>query len=269
LIKKVTMGQGDRKRAILEFLGDRPFATVHDLTALLGASPATVRRDIAKLHAVGSVRKVFGGIAAMEAAAGPERISARPFAENQTIAVAQKAAIATAAERLVSDGDALIIHGGSTCLMFAQRLASRSLRIYTNSMPLAASLAAEGVCHLTVAGGELYREPGVLYTPNSGPPEFYASKFFLGAQAIDASGLMESSPLIAQEINRLLARTDEVVVLADSRKFSIRTRHHVLGLSRISTLVTDTGLSEADYDMLLEAGINVILAEPLTEDALP
>ena len=40
-------------------------------------------------------------------------------------------------------------------------------------MPLAATLAAEGVCHLTVSGGDLYREPGILYTPNAGPPEFY------------------------------------------------------------------------------------------------
>jgi DeoR family ulaG and ulaABCDEF operon transcriptional repressor len=132
-------------------------------------------------------------------------------------------------------------------------------------MPLAATLAADGICHLTVSGGDLYREPGILYTPNAGPPEFYASRFFLGAQAIDQMGLMESSPLIAREIERLLPRTDEVVVLADSRKFSVRTRHHVLSLSRIATLVTDSGIAEEDHAMLVEAGVNVMIAQPLKE----
>jgi DeoR family ulaG and ulaABCDEF operon transcriptional repressor len=261
----MTMGQNERWRAILAFLQDRPFATVHELTELLDTSPATVRRDIAKLHDTGSVRKVFGGIAAIEGYGPNERIGARPFAENKMIAVAAKAAIASAAQHLVRDGDSVIIHGGSTCYLFAQHLARRNLRIYTNSMPLAATLAAEGICHLTVSGGDLYREPGILYTPNAGPPEFYASRFFLGAQAIDQHGLMESSPLIAREIERLLPRTDEVVVLADSRKFSVRTRHHVLGLSRIATLVTDDGITEADHAMLVDAGVTVIIAQPLRE----
>jgi DeoR family ulaG and ulaABCDEF operon transcriptional repressor len=262
------MNRNDRTRTILDFLRDRPFATVHDLTAVLGTSPATVRRDIAQLHDLGSVRKVFGGIAAVEGYGTPER-SARPFAENKMIAVEAKAAIAAAAEQLVRDGDSLIIHGGSTCYLFAQRLARRNLRIYTNSMPLAATLAAEGSCHLTVAGGDLYREPGILYAPNAGPPEFYASKFFIGAQAIDGSGLMESSPLIAREIERLIARTDEVVVLADSRKFSVRTRHHVLSLSRIATLVTDNGISDVDHAMLVDAGITVVVAPPLRDGIAP
>lgn len=256
------MSQNDRKRAILDFLKDRPFATVHELTLLLDTSPATVRRDIAKLHDHGSVRKVFGGIAAVEGYGALERTAARPFDENRMIAVEAKAAIAGAAQDLARDGDAIMIHGGSTCFLFAQGLARRNLRVYTNSMPIAATLAAEGICHLTVSGGDLYREPGILYAPNAAPPEFYASKFFLGAQAIDSSGLMESSPLIAREIERLVPRTDEIVVLADSRKFSVRTRHHVLSLSRIGTLVTDTGITDADHAMLVEAGIRVIVAEP-------
>ena len=88
------------------------------------------------------------------------------------------------AAALVQDGDALIIHGGSTCYLFALLLANRNVRIYTNSMPLAATLWQNGTCHLSLAGGELYREPGIVFSQQAGPPEFYASKFFLGAQAI-------------------------------------------------------------------------------------
>ena len=111
------------------------------------------------------------------------------------LAVDAKRAIAREAEKLVRDGDAIIIHGGSTCYLFALRLARRNVRIYTNSLPLASRLYQDGDCHLTLAGGEFYREPGIVYSLRGSEPEFYASKFFLGAQGIGPQGIMESHPL--------------------------------------------------------------------------
>ncbi|MFN0116653.1 MAG: DeoR/GlpR family DNA-binding transcription regulator [Paracoccaceae bacterium] len=254
----------ERHALILRALRARPFATVRDLQTLLDASPATIRRDIAKLHGAGQVRKVFGGIAAQDRGS-PERLSARPFGENQGLAVAAKRAIAAAAAALVSDGDAIIIHGGSTCLIFAERLAQRSVRIFTNSMPLAATLSRHGTCHLTLSGGDLYREPGILFSASGAMPEFYASKFFIGAQAIGPRGTMESNPLIVREAEKLLARADEVVVLADSRKFGLRARYELLGMSRVGTLVTDDGITAEDLGMLKDAGVRVIVAETLPE----
>jgi DeoR family ulaG and ulaABCDEF operon transcriptional repressor len=255
------MDESERHRLITDVLKERPFATVKDLLDVVKVSPATIRRDIAKLHEAGQVRKVFGGIAAAEHEASPERLAARPFEENRMLAVDAKRAIAREAEALVRDGDALIIHGGTTCYLFALRLARRNVKIYTNSMPLAARLWEDGSCHLTLAGGELYREPGIIYAQGSSPPDFYASKLFLGAQGIGPHGIMESHPLIARESERLLSRADELVLLADSRKFSIRTRYTVLPLSRISTLITDDGLTSEHAKMLDDAGIRTIIAK--------
>ncbi|HET6161930.1 MAG TPA: DeoR/GlpR family DNA-binding transcription regulator [Dongiaceae bacterium] len=255
------MNEGERHRHILSFLRDRPFATVRDLSQIVVASPATIRRDIGKLHEMGAVRKVFGGIAAADNGTGPDRLSSRPFEENQMLGVDAKKAIAEEAEKLVNDGDALIIHGGSTCYLFALRLARRNVKIYTNSMPLASTLWQNGSCHLTIAGGELHRGPGILYSPGIELPEFYASKFFIGAQGVGPAGVMESHPLLVREVERLLGRADEVVVLADSRKFGVRARYAVVSFSRIATLITDEGLAEADERMLTDAGINVVIAK--------
>ncbi len=263
------MSEAERHRLILRCLEDRPFASVRDLHQVVLASPATIRRDIAKLNEMGAVRKVFGGIAAAEANGAPERFASRPFQENQMLGVGAKKANAEEADKLVRDGDSLIIHGGSTCYLFALHLAHRNVKIYTNSMPLAATLWQNGTCHLTVAGGDLYREPGVLYSPAAEPLEFYASKFFIGAQGIGPSGLMESHPLIVREAQKLLPRADEVVVLADSRKFGVRARHSIIGLSRIGTLITDDGLSDSDAKMLSDAGIRVIIAKTPAETERP
>jgi DeoR/GlpR family transcriptional regulator of sugar metabolism len=255
-----TMIESERHRLILDHLENRQFATVKDLMGILAVSPATIRRDMARLHSTGRVRKVFGGIAAGNGAATPEQLSARPFEENQVLGVEAKRAIAAEAEKLVRDGDALIIHGGTTCFIFAQRLARRSVRIFTNSMPLAAALWDKGTCHLTIAGGELHREPGIIASPSDYSPDFYASKLFIGAQGIGPHGVMESHPLIVREAQKLLSRADRVIVLADSRKFSIRARYTVFALTRIGTLITDDALTDTDAKMLDDAGVRVITA---------
>ena len=77
---------------------------------------------------------------------------------------------------------------------------------------------------------------------------------------MEARSSTVTSALIARETERLLSRADEVVLLADSRKFSIRTRYSVLALSRISTLITDDGLTQEHARMLEDAGIRTIIA---------
>lgn len=259
------MTEVERHKLMLDLLKDRPFASVRDLQGILDASPATIRRDIAKLSSAGAVRKVFGGIATAESSGPLDRVAARPFTENQMLGVTAKKAIAQEAAALVQEGDALIIHGGSTCYLFALLLANRNVRIYTNSMPLAATLWQNGTCHLTLSGGDLYREPGIVFSPEAGPPEFFASKFFMGAQAITPTGMQESHPLVVRETELLLQRADEVVVLADSRKFGVRARYPIMPLSRIGTLITDDGLTDANHKMLTDAGIHVIIARPASE----
>lgn len=259
------MSEAERHKQMLDVLKDRPFASVRDLQRVVEASPATIRRDIAKLSATGAVRKVFGGIATVESSGPLDRVAARSFTENQMLGVAAKKAIAQEAAALVQEGDALIIHGGSTCYLFALLLANRNVRIYTNSMPLAATLWQNGSCHLTLAGGDLYREPGIVFSPEAGPPEFFASKFFLGAQAITPTGMQESHPLVVRETELLLQRADEVVVLADSRKFGVRARYPIMPLTRIGTVITDDGLTDANHKMLTDAGIRVIIARPHPE----
>jgi len=259
------MTESERHELILDYLESRPFATVKDLLGILSVSPATIRRDMARLHGRGAVRKVFGGIAAGNSTLTPEQLSARPFEENQMLGVEAKRAIAAEAEKLVREGDALIIHGGTTCFIFAQRLTRRSVRIFTNSMPLAAALWDKGVCHLTLAGGELHRESGIVASPADETPDFYASKLFMGAQGIGPSGVMESHPLIVRESQKLLTRADQVIILADSRKFSIRARYTVFALTRIGTLITDDGLSDSDAKMLEEAGVRVIVTAAARE----
>lgn len=253
------MNESARLDRIVEILEKRQFMSVKDLMTQLDVSPATIRRDIAKLHNSGRVRKVFGGIALSETAIS-QRLVARPFEENRVLHNDRKEAIAIAAEKLCHDGDKIIVNGGTTCFEFAKRLGRRNLSIFTNSMPLAAALSEQGVCNLVVAGGDLHREPGILFSAVNQDYGYYASKYFIGAQGISVAGLHESHPLLVRTMQYFQEFADEVIVLADSSKFSIWARHIAIPLSRVSTLITDDGLADVDRRMLVEAGVKVIVA---------
>ncbi|WP_027015428.1 DeoR/GlpR family DNA-binding transcription regulator [Comamonas composti] len=258
------MNETERQHHIVEALKKHPFSTVKDLMAVVDASAATIRRDILKLHAAGAVRKVFGGIASIDGLSSRNRLSARPFDERLATAVDEKKAIAAEAEKLCRDGDSVIISGGSTCHLLAQRLTTRSLKIYTNSMPVSTVLSEKGLCQLVVAGGELHRESGILYSQLPDALPFYASRCFIGTQGIGPDGAMESHPMLIQSIQRLIKMSDELVLLADSRKFSIRARHIAVPLSRIATLITDDRISESDVRMMENEGVSVVTTSVMT-----
>lgn len=242
-----------RHRQIIELLRDRPFASVRELQERLGVSAATVRRDIDKIDGSGAARKVYGGVSALDGLA-PSTAFARPYDENRDLAVEAKRQIAERASHMVADGDTVIVNGGSSCFHLGVRLADRNIRLFTNSMPLAAYLGENGKCSLTIAGGELHREPRVIYSPTQ-PACFYASKYFVGTQGISAQGILESHPLMARAIQEYSANVDQIVVLADSRKFAIQARNVALPLTRIAALITDDGVADNHARMLEEAGI--------------
>lgn len=247
-----------RQRQIIELLRDRPFASVRELQERLGVSAATVRRDIDKIDESGAARKVYGGVSARDGSAQSTAF-ARPYDENRDLAVEAKRLIAELAATMVADGDTVIVNGGSTCFHLGVKLADRNIRLFTNSLPLASYLGDHGKCGLTIAGGELHREPRVIYSPAQ-PVNFYASKYFLGAQGISSEGLLESHPLMVRAIQELSLNVDQIVVLADSRKFAIHARNIALPLSRVGTLVTDEGLSDQHAKMLENAGVALRIA---------
>lgn len=252
------MTENERHRLITDALRHRPFATVRDILDVVDASPATIRRDIAKLHDAGLIRKVFGGIALPGDA---DAAHTRPFGENRVLNVQAKKAIALEAEKLCRDGDRIIIYGGTTCFLFAQRIARRNLKVFTHSMPVAAALWEHGTCHVTMGGGELHREPGVVFSPELKQPDFYASKLFLGAQGLAPDGARESHPLMVHLVSSIMDRADEIVLLADSTKFDVRARHQSVPFERIGVLITDEGATNEQLKPLIKRGVKITIAK--------
>jgi DeoR family ulaG and ulaABCDEF operon transcriptional repressor len=113
-----------------------------------------------------------------------------------------------------------------------------------------------------LSGGVIYREQNIILSPfdNDVTRNFYAKRMFMGAQGLGPLGLMEADPLLIQAEQKLIGQADELVVLVDSSKFSARSSLILCALDRISTVITDDGITDSAAKMLEQADINLIVA---------
>jgi DeoR family ulaG and ulaABCDEF operon transcriptional repressor len=255
------MLEAERHRLILKLLQERSIISITELVEIVGASDATIRRDVTALAEGGQLRRVRGGAEAVHPRHEAHLVGV-PFALSREVAVPQKRAIARAAAALIQDGEAISINGGTTTAALVEFLAARELDILTNSIPIITQLLATSRNRVCVPGGTIFREQNIVLSPfdNDSIATFSAQKLFTGCFGLNRHGLMEADPLIAQAQAKLLKAAEQVIVMADSRKLKARSSIIVMPPERIATLVTDDGAREEDLKPLRAAGVQVIIA---------
>ena len=255
------MHESERRRVILAAVQDRPVLTVPDLVTLTGASEATVRRDIAALDGQKRLRRLRGGVESLTQIDLPG-LAGRSFNASEGLFAAQKRAIARVAVDLCADGEPIIINGGTTTYQMVHPLTARRMQVFTNSFPIAEHLLKHSLNAVFLAGGLVYREQNIILSPfdNDTAGHFHAKRMFMGAQGLSSIGLMEADPLLIQAEQRLIRQAEELVVLADSSKFSKRSSLILCPLSRIHTVITDDGISDRAAQMLAAAEVRLIVA---------
>lgn len=256
------MHETERHRVILSAVQARPVATISDLVEMTGTSEATIRRDISALDLQGRLRRVRGGAEALNP---PEQggLVGRPFAVNETINIEAKRAIARVAAELCHDGEPIIINGGTTTYQMVHYLTNKRMSVFTNSFAIAEHLLHNSRNSVVIPGGTVYREQNVILSPFGGvvAGHFYAKRMFIGCQGLGRHGLMEADPMVVQSELALINQAEELIVLADSSKFSGRSSLILCGLDRIATVITDGGIREEDRAMLEKAGVNLVVAD--------
>lgn len=255
------MHESERHRIILSAVQEKPVVTVQEMVMLTESSEATIRRDIATLHVQKKLRRVRGGA---ESISPPQFVglAGRTFSVNETMNASKKRAIAIKAVELCEDGDPIIINGGTTTFQMVHSLASRRLQVFTNSFPIAEHLLKHSKNTVVVSGGVIYREQNIILSPfdNDVTRNFYAKRMFMGAQGLSPLGLMEADPLLIQAEQKLINQADELIVLADSSKFTKRSSLILCPLDRISKIITDDGIDDKSANMLESAGVELIVA---------
>ena len=258
----------ERERLILEAIRERGFITYQALQSTLPASPATIRRDLARLARQGVIERVHGGarLASSNSDKGGEpalRLSGAPFEQSLLERIDQKRAIGRRAAALCCANEGIMIDGGTTTFQMCPYLAGLGLQVLTNSLHIVSALLPQAGTRILVPSGSVFREQNIILAPEGeeSMPRFHAPKLFMGAAAIGPQGIMQADVLLVAGERRFLDRADEVVICADSSKFARSSGNVVCPLDEVDILVTDEGISDASARMIEAAGIQLIIAD--------
>jgi DeoR/GlpR family transcriptional regulator of sugar metabolism len=226
---------------------------VSDLTTELGVSDMTIRRDLETLTQQGLLTKVHGGatVAGEDAATTLEP----GFLAKSSEQTAEKAAIASAAARLVRPGMAIGLTAGTTTWHLATHLVDvPDLVVLTNSIRILETLLADDRPHRNVmlVGG--------IRTPSDalvGPLAVQAlvglhlDQVFLGVHGMTERAGYTTPNLLEADTNRaFVAASGRLIVVADHSKWDTVGLASIAPLNAADTVITDDGLDPAAIERL-------------------
>jgi DeoR/GlpR family transcriptional regulator of sugar metabolism len=228
-----------RQQAILDLVLSRD-ANVAQLSAALGVSEATVRRDLTQLAKERRIVRTYGGATSLVGHHEPEAsLEERKATQGQ-----QKEAIAQAAARHVNEGDTVLLDGGTTCAALARHLCQhQDLHVVTNNLLAVAALANAPGVRITLLGGELRASSMSTLGPLAelALGRLSVDLAFLGADGVVAEfGLCEASAEQAYLKDCIIGRAAHVLVLADADKLGRARQQHWTPLTREWRLITTT-----------------------------
>ena len=251
------MKAAERRLELREIFERQEFADLATLRRRLKASESSLRRDLMALEKEGVLRRVHGG-----ALAAAEKEPAYDFAWQSGRMAEAKARIAKAAAALVEDGQVVILDGGSTVAAVAREIASRSLHVLTNSLPIAELLQHARPIELTLTGGTFDPRLGAILGPLTEHTlaAVAADVLIMGTGGVTESGFTNNNALVVGSERKMIEVSRKVVMVADHTKFGRAAMFPLAPLAAAHVVVSDSGLDARHQDMLRAQGIRLILA---------
>ena len=258
-VAELKYNSAPRRRArMLSTIVENGYCLISELATAFEVSEMTVRRDIARLAASEqSLRIVPGGISAVPA----WQSHGTDYQTRSMRSGAAKAAIARQAVTLLRPGQTVALNSGTTVLRLAQAIPDElALNVVTHSLAVANVLAAKDRVELNLLGGTYVRalEAFAGAATTRAIAELAIDLFFLAATSIDERGVLAGNEYDAATKRALVESAATIVLLADSSKFRQRSRFRVCSLARITTMLTDDGITDAHREMVAAAGVQVM-----------
>ena len=262
----------ERRMHIVEVVNVHKTATVMEIAEWVGASPATVRRDLARLDEQGSIIRTRGGATTTSySSQGMLRRSVPAYEQRMNEYVAEKRSIGQCAAEHIHDGETIMLDASSTnhyVLPYLTR--KQDLTVITNSLYISKELMtlAEINPSLTVicSGGTLFMRShsfiGML--AEQALSQFYVDKAFIGLRGISLQhGLTSPFPEEIPVKRQMIKCAQQVFILADHTKFNLTLASLIAPLNIVHTLITDSGVSPEVVRQMSAAIPHVLVAPPL------
>lgn len=248
----------ERQQTILELLEARGQVTIAELSARFSVSDMTLRRDLAQLEGDGLLRRTHGGATRTQSSSFEP-----PFAMRARLNPEAKRAIAATVASQLSDGQTVILDGGSTGTAIAEAIVGRNLTVCALNMRAAGILAASPATRVMVPGG-LVRHGELSFIGPAAERTLSDHRFdtyVMTVSAVDVqAGLTEWNADDAAIKRTALSVSARCIVACDSSKFGQTAFARIAGLDAADLIVTDVDLDAGQRQEMAMLGATVRIA---------
>lgn len=255
-----------RKARLIDLIKEKGEITVNELSKALDVTGTTIRKDLSELENLGMIVRTHGG------ALLPSHTKVEwNFIQKSQQHVEEKSVIAKKALEFVKPGDSIILDSGTTTLAMAREMKKMKLlplTVVTNNFFIATELVGTGI-DLIVLGG-IVRENsfsliGAFSEENI--KKIYADKAFVGATGFSKDGFMTPNINEAKIKALMISQSSESFVIVDSSKFERPSFAIYATFDQIDHVVTDWKISNESKSILLNSGLDLIIAKEGKNDS--
>lgn len=242
-----------RKLKILKLLEEQGEIDVKALAQQVGTSDITIRRDLSLLATEGLLARTHGGAMRLDLLQTPIQ-----FAQKAVKNVVEKTSICRLAAHQIQDGDIVFIDCGSTTFQLCQFIRHKTIKVITNSLPVANALLNTSVS-INLIGGELDNDRQAVHGRMAVEHilRYQATKAFVGVDGLSiAKGLSAASEKEAEITTAMARQAATTYLLCAASKLGQDRYFPFAPLSIINTLITNASAAEiAPYQ---QAGLRVL-----------
>ncbi len=211
----------ERRNEIVAYVEEHRAVTVQELVDALGASAATIRRDLTALHDDRRILKVFGGATSLNA---KDINTVEPtVAEKSHRNTEEKDRISEYAASLIQDNDFVYIDSGTTTLHLIDHITNKKAKYITNGIVHAKKMLERGLSTMII-GGRIKPVTEAVIGPDcvEALSKFHFTKAFMGTNGISAQ-----AGFTTPDVDEALVKAEAIkhtylsYILADHTKFGV------------------------------------------------
>lgn len=252
------MKQSIRHQKIIDLVKQLGYVSTEELVNQLGVSSQTIRRDLNELAENNQIRRHHGGAALPSSSENSDYVDRKLFFSHQKSVIAKQVA------EKIPHGASLFLDIGTTSEAVAFALLShKNLRIVTNNLNAAHILMQKEDFHITVAGGNLRTDGGIIgeATVNF-ISQFRLDFCILGISAVDRDGSMLDYDYHEVQVKRaLMESARRVMLVTDHSKFSRSAIVRLGDIREVDDLFTDSPLPLELQQHLNASNVNLHICE--------
>jgi DeoR family transcriptional regulator of aga operon len=251
----------NRRIKIMQKLSIHDQVFVDELSKEFCVSKVTIRNDLEHLEHKHMLIRACGGAMNYMRDVG---LNLQLVVKNK-LNISEKIRIGKVASKLIKESDTLIVDSGTTTLEIIKNIDPllKNLTIITNALNIANQLISIPNVNLIIPGGILLENSRSLIGPlaEKSLRNFHVDKVFLSVDGFDTLNGISTPNIEEASLNQIMIDVArEVIVVADSSKFLLKSLAFICKLDRIDTVITDSGISVDDKKRLQDIGIKVIIA---------